>query len=250
MLSLIKSYFTFFSKILRFFYWQYRWLNNAKTGKNGRIHLPLKFEGNGTFTTKNNFLIGENVFLGLSKNALFESGEGLRINDNAKIIVCENSKLIAKDNFKIDTGAKAQVNGIWEFGNNVNICTNAEISSREPGYYGNLIVGDNSEIGDNVMMDVSANITIGKDVSIGNSSIIYSHNHLYNDKSVAAWKGGVVTAPIIIEEGAWVASNVTILPGVTIGKRAVVAAGSVVVSNVEAECVYGGVPAKLIKRIS
>jgi acetyltransferase-like isoleucine patch superfamily enzyme len=54
---------------------------------------------------------------------------------------------------------------------------------------------------------------------------------------------------IIIDDGSTDGSGVTLLPGVTIGKRAVIAAGSVVTKSVEAESIYGGVPAKFIKRI-
>ena len=64
-----------------------------------------------------------------------------------------------------------------------------------------------------------------------------------------AWKGGLVSHPVTVEDGAWVGSGVTILPGVTIGKRAVVAAGSLITKSVESNTIVGGIPAKLIKRI-
>jgi len=53
-------------------------------------------------------------------------------------------------------------------------------------------------------------------------------------------------APVIIEDYAWVSSRTTLLPGVTIGKGAVVAAGAVVTKSVEPYTVVGGVPAKKI----
>jgi acetyltransferase-like isoleucine patch superfamily enzyme len=59
----------------------------------------------------------------------------------------------------------------------------------------------------------------------------------------------VKTAPIIIEDGAWIASGVTILPGVTIGKHAVVASSAVVTKSLEGYAVYGGIPAKLLRKI-
>ena len=57
---------------------------------------------------------------------------------------------------------------------------------------------------------------------------------------------GVKGAPVIIEDYAWVSSRTTLLPGVTIGKGAVVAAGAVVTKSVEPYTVVGGVPAKKI----
>lgn len=55
--------------------------------------------------------------------------------------------------------------------------------------------------------------------------------------------------PIVIGDRAWIGANATILTGVTIGENAVVAAGSVVTKDVPANCLVGGVPAKVIKEI-
>ena len=55
--------------------------------------------------------------------------------------------------------------------------------------------------------------------------------------------------PIHIEKRAWIGANATILPGVTIGENAVVAAGAVVTKDVPANCLVGGVPAKVIREI-
>ena len=55
--------------------------------------------------------------------------------------------------------------------------------------------------------------------------------------------------PIRIENKVWLGANVTILPGVTIGEGAIVAAGAVVTKDVAARTIVGGVPAKVIKKI-
>lgn len=54
---------------------------------------------------------------------------------------------------------------------------------------------------------------------------------------------------IIVEKGVWIGANATILPGVHIGEGAVIAAGAIVNKDVEKNCLYGGVPAKLIKHL-
>ncbi|MBV4357845.1 hypothetical protein KTO63_11845 [Parasegetibacter sp. MAH-26] len=56
-------------------------------------------------------------------------------------------------------------------------------------------------------------------------------------------------APITIEDGAWIGSRVTILPGVTIGEKSIIAAGAVVTKDVEPYTLVGGVPAKIIKHL-
>jgi acetyltransferase-like isoleucine patch superfamily enzyme len=55
------------------------------------------------------------------------------------------------------------------------------------------------------------------------------------------------TSPVIIEDGVWIGMNATILKGVTIGERAIVAAGAVVTHDVPARAMVAGVPAKIIK---
>jgi len=60
---------------------------------------------------------------------------------------------------------------------------------------------------------------------------------------------GVNSKPIVVEDEVWIGCGAIILQGVTIGKGSVVAAGSVVNKNVPSGCVYGGIPARLIKSI-
>ncbi|MBK7046992.1 MAG: acyltransferase [bacterium] len=59
----------------------------------------------------------------------------------------------------------------------------------------------------------------------------------------------IVRGPVIIEEDAWIGAGVIILPNVTIGRGAIVAAGAVVTTSVPDLTVVGGVPAKFIKRL-
>lgn len=105
-------------------------------------------------------------------------------------------------------------------------------------------------------------INIGRYVFINNGSIFESRckitigNHVligYNLLCIDTTSHSIdgITppkmAPIVIEDNVWIASNVTILAGVTIGKNAVIAAGSVVNKDIPANSLYGGVPAKCIK---
>ena len=57
-------------------------------------------------------------------------------------------------------------------------------------------------------------------------------------------------APIVIEDNVWIGANVAIMPGVTIGKHSVVAAGSVVTTDVPPDSVVAGVPAKVVRTLN
>lgn len=88
-------------------------------------------------------------------------------------------------------------------------------------------------------------IDIGKNVTIGPNVCIYDHDHNLLDSE----NNPFISAPIIIENGAWIGANSTILKGVTIGKCAVVAAGAVVNRSVPPYTITGGVPSKKIGTI-
>nr|WP_228464562.1 DapH/DapD/GlmU-related protein [Chryseobacterium antibioticum] len=88
-------------------------------------------------------------------------------------------------------------------------------------------------------------ITIEDDVLIGPKVNLITENHPLDPKDRRA----LITKPILVKKGAWIGAGATILPGITIGKNAVVAAGAVVSEDVPDDTVVGGVPAKIIKSI-
>lgn len=111
------------------------------------------------------------------------------------------------------------------------------------------ILADPVKIGNNVMimynclMMSRGGITIDDDVMIAANVSLLSNNHDPYDRRVLLCK------PVHIKKGAWVGANSTILPGVTVGEYAVVAAGSVVTKDVPDYTVVGGNPAKVIKEL-
>lgn len=107
-------------------------------------------------------------------------------------------------------------------------------------------IGKNVHIGPSVTIDdVYPNFVIIEDgVSIAGQNFILTHN-----KPLAYHKNlsEAFLAPVIIKKNAWVAINVVILPGVTIGEGAIVASGAVVSKDVPPNTLVGGIPAKVIK---
>ncbi|EWH08497.1 acetyltransferase [Catenovulum agarivorans DS-2] len=109
-----------------------------------------------------------------------------------------------------------------------------------------LSVGRNTSINRGAVINAGGGVEIGNDVLIGPNVTIYSQNHLFKDKSLTINSQGYEYGPVTIEDDVWIASNVTILPGVKIAKGAVVGAGSVVTKSVPAYQVVVGNPAKKI----
>ena len=109
----------------------------------------------------------------------------------------------------------------------------------------NIHIGKNVFINSGCKMQDQGGIFIGDDVLIGHNACLLTLNHGKEPEN----RADMYPAPIHIEDKAWLGSNVTILPGVSIGKGAIVAAGAVVTKNVEPNTIVGGVPAKFIKKV-
>ena len=76
------------------------------------------------------------------------------------------------------------------------------------------------------------NIFIGSDCIFGENVKIYDHNHRFNIKNEPKAKQGFKTAPIMIKDNCWIANDVVILKGVTIGENSVIGAGCIVKEDV------------------
>jgi len=104
-------------------------------------------------------------------------------------------------------------------------------------------LGHNTVVGDHSRLDGRSNIIIGNNVDISSETNIFTWEHDI-ESPIFDSKG----APVIIGDWVYVGTRSTILPGVTIGEGAVVAAGAVVTKDVEPWTMVGGVPAKFIKK--
>lgn len=111
--------------------------------------------------------------------------------------------------------------------------------------------GRNIRIGRNVFINMGCKfqdqggITISDGALIGHNVVIATVNHPLEPSR----RGDIVPAPVRIGRGAWIGSNATILPGVTVGDGAVVAAASVVTRDVPAGTVVVGSPARVLRSV-
>jgi acetyltransferase-like isoleucine patch superfamily enzyme len=110
-----------------------------------------------------------------------------------------------------------------------------------------LEIGDKVDLALNVLITCSGGVSIGDRTLIGYGTKILSSNHVIPDKNTKIFDAGHQNKKVTIANDVWIGANCIILPGVSIGEGAVVAAGSVVTSDVAPFSIVAGVPAKLIK---
>lgn len=108
-----------------------------------------------------------------------------------------------------------------------------------------IVIGDDTIIGEGVVLDGRAPLTIGDHVDISSEAMIFNSEHDVHSDDFAP-----IVAPVTIEDYVFIGPRAIILPGVIIKKGAVVGAGAVVTKDVEEHTIVGGVPAKVIKERS
>lgn len=106
----------------------------------------------------------------------------------------------------------------------------------------NIKIGNNVFLNRGVYIDSKGGVEIGNSVAITEDVKIFTHTHSETDHTIREYKS------VLIKDFAKIYSGATILPGVTIGKHSIVAAGALVTKDVPDNYVVGGIPAKKIRK--
>jgi acetyltransferase-like isoleucine patch superfamily enzyme len=181
--------------------------------------------------------------------------------DQDKVILCNNSvsnngatfypdavvyNLIG-DKMRIDIGYSTQIKGellVFKSGGSISIGHNCFV-----GNGSKIWSGDAVKIGNNVLVSHNVNIIDTNSHEIDAIERAETYRNLIIGGH-SSQKGSIRTAPIVIEDYVWISFNATILKGVTIGKGAIIAAGSVVTKNVDPFTIVAGNPAVVIKHLN
>lgn len=138
-------------------------------------------------------------------------------------------------------------------GNNTTILSN----SRLQNYTDRVRSLDGIHIGDNCYLGFGLSLLNGSKISIGNSVLmasnilISSENHGMDPESEIPYMDQeLIAKDVEIKDGVWIGQNVCILPGVVIGEKSIIGAGSIVTKNIPAYCIAAGNPARIIKQYS
>lgn len=143
--------------------------------------------------------------------------------------------------YELDSGLKLyRVHGSLQIGERTHLWPDVKISIvGKPDKHARVQIGKRSSIGDRTQIHACDSVTIGDRVLISWDVTILENNYHSNSRG-----------PVTIENDVWIGCHAIILSGVTIGRGAVVGAGSVVTKDVPPNTIVGGNPARVLREIT
>jgi acetyltransferase-like isoleucine patch superfamily enzyme len=108
-------------------------------------------------------------------------------------------------------------------------------------------IGDDLSINQRFLVKGGGPVEIGSHVHFAADVVFITTNHNFDQPASLPYDATRIDKPIVVGDCVWFGERVTVIPGVTIGEGAVIAAGSVVTRDVPALAVVGGAPAKVIR---
>jgi acetyltransferase-like isoleucine patch superfamily enzyme len=182
-----------------------------------------------------------------------------KIRKRNKVFVGRKLKLINKGNIVIGNNVSigdyvtlsALGRGQLHIKDNVSIGSFSQlvISSSYNNLGSHITIGKNVGFGEFSFLGGGGGLDIGDNTIIGQYFSAHPENHNFSDSSKLIREQGVTRKGIKIGKNCWIGAKVTILDGVIIGDNCVIASGSVVNKPFDKNCLIGGVPSKLLKKI-
>jgi acetyltransferase-like isoleucine patch superfamily enzyme len=151
-------------------------------------------------------------------------GDNVEFRRNVEIRAHGSSTISVHNNTRIDRGVRL-------------LAANAAVIEIKSG----------ARIGLYTVLNGGDSITIGHKALVSGFVYLQTSMHGYKSKEQAVQDQGYDHAPVVLEDDAWLGTHVVVLPGVTIGKGAVIGSNAVVTKNIPAYQVAAGVPAKIVK---
>jgi acetyltransferase-like isoleucine patch superfamily enzyme len=125
----------------------------------------------------------------------------------------------------------------------------------EPGVWltsdsGRIAIGGGAMLNLNVMVAALDRVEIGAHCMLANGCLVTDANHRFDDPDrPVPWQGFTSKGPTIIGDNVWLGANVVVTSGVTIGRRSVIGANSVVIDDIPPYSIAAGAPAAVLKTI-
>ncbi|MGW4694795.1 DapH/DapD/GlmU-related protein [Kitasatospora cineracea] len=200
-------------------------------------------------------LVGDRIDLGAGtvigpgcdlRAAEIRIGPGSEFSGNVRVLVAEEFSLGAAA--RIESGVRITcrsftAGNLLYFGEGSEVGFGGTTSSTAV-----VTIGSRVTVGQRSILNANLPITIGNDVGTGSYLAIWTHGYHFGHGPLDGFEPAY--APVTIEDNVWLGFQITILPGVSVGRHTMVAAGAVVAGSLPEHMMAGGVPAKVKKPIA
>lgn len=173
-------------------------------------------------------------------------GADFRTDSIPRIIIDKGCVLNIGSNVEFRRNIEIRVHGqsTVTIGNNTRIDRGVRILSANKS---NILIDDGARIGLYSVLNGGDSISVGRKALISGFVYLQTSMHGFNTKEKFVQDQGYQHAPVILEEDSWLGTHVVVLPGITIGKGAIVGSNAVVTKSVKPYYVVAGVPAVPLK---
>ncbi len=110
-----------------------------------------------------------------------------------------------------------------------------------------LTLGKRVFVGQGTHLSIMRPMAVGDNCLIGAYSYLLTNNHRFEVRTIPIRDQGYTSEPLVLAEDVWIGAHSVIMPGIKIGRGAIIGAGSVLTKNVGAYEIWAGIPAKKIK---
>lgn len=165
----------------------------------------------------------------------------LKAPGNGKITIEEQAEICSKTKIFAIRGTEVKMKPKSK------IMSGSTVAPQEEGLSGRFELGRNSVIHKNNIIDLSDDVIISDQVKTGKETIIHTHNHGIEGKSLI-WDNPVHQNPVKVKEGCWIGTRTQLMPGSKLGEGSVLAAGAVLTQKTEDYVLMAGVPARKKKK--
>lgn len=173
-------------------------------------------------------------------------GKGFKADSIPKIWIDKGCGLVIGNHVEFRRNVEIRVHGNSQvnIGSSCRIDRGVRILSANNAI---VTLGDNTRVGLYTVFNGGDSITVGEKSLISGFVYLQTSMHGFAQKSTSVQEQGYLHAAVVLEEDSWLGTHVVIMPGVRLGRGAVVGSNAVVNKNVEPYQVVAGIPAKVIK---
>lgn len=227
---------------------------SCRAGEGVRIYARHARIGDGAVLGNGVTIVGDDVTLGSGvvigdgsdlRASTVHIGDGSEIHSRVRVLVAE--RFVVGDAGRIASGVSVLCRDfvagrLFYLGDGANVGFGGTTTSTAT-----LRIGDRVTISQHAILNANCAIDIGDNVGTGSYLAIWTHGYHFGHGPLIGIQPAY--APVRIGRNAWLGFHVTILPGTSVGENSIVAAGSVVTTDVPADVLVAGVPARVKKTL-